>query len=167
MSPELESIRQQLHATLDADEVARLRGAQGKWSAAEVLEHLLLTYTASTKGLERALAAGKPLATAATAWQGMAKFLVVTLGHFPPGRQAPEMVKPRGVDAAQVWRELPPALEAMDRALAAAEERWGARRPVVNHPILGPFSVRDWRKFHLAHARHHFKQLEKMKSLRG
>ena len=38
------------------------RHPEGKWSAAEILEHLFLTYTGTIKGFERCLAAGKPLA---------------------------------------------------------------------------------------------------------
>ena len=35
------------------------RHSNGKWSAAEVLEHLYLTYTGTGKAFERCLAAGK------------------------------------------------------------------------------------------------------------
>src|SRR5215467_12859422 len=38
----------------------------GKWCAAEILEHLYLTYTGTIRGFERCLAAGKPLARPAT-----------------------------------------------------------------------------------------------------
>src|SRR5947207_10653414 len=36
--------------------------AEGKWSAAEILEHLYLTYSGTVKGMERCLQLGKPLA---------------------------------------------------------------------------------------------------------
>jgi hypothetical protein len=35
---------------------------QGKWCAAEVLEHLYLTYTETIHGFERVMASGRPLA---------------------------------------------------------------------------------------------------------
>lgn len=37
----------------------------GKWCAAEVLEHLYLTYTGTIKELERVMTSGKPLASRA------------------------------------------------------------------------------------------------------
>ena len=54
-----------------------------KWSAAEVLEHLYLTYTGTIKGFENCLAAGKPLARART-WNDRARTgLVVGFGYLP------------------------------------------------------------------------------------
>ncbi len=38
-----------------------LRPSEGKWSVAEILEHLSLTYKGTAKNMERSLAAGKPL----------------------------------------------------------------------------------------------------------
>jgi hypothetical protein len=51
---------------------------KGKWSAAEVLEHLYLTYTGTVKGLERCLQAGKPLASPITLKQRVRITLVMT-----------------------------------------------------------------------------------------
>ena len=42
------------------------RHPEGKWSTAEVLEHLYLTYTGTVKGFTRCLEAGKPLASKPT-----------------------------------------------------------------------------------------------------
>ena len=68
----------------------------GKWSAAEVLEHLYLTYTGTTRGLEKVLTRGAPLATRPSMAQRMLTFAVVTFGHIPAGREAPGIVQPRG-----------------------------------------------------------------------
>src|SRR5438034_5788474 len=39
------------------------RHPEGKWSSAQILEHLYLTYTGTAKGFERCCEAGKPLAS--------------------------------------------------------------------------------------------------------
>jgi hypothetical protein len=33
----------------------------------------------------------------------------------------------------------------------------------LDHPILGPFSIAQWRKFHLVHGLHHVKQIQRLK----
>src|SRR5690242_5877965 len=47
--------------------------AEGKWSTADILEHLAKTYTGTVRGFEKALAANRSLATRATAWQFFAR----------------------------------------------------------------------------------------------
>src|SRR5882762_4677441 len=68
----------------------------GRWSTAEVLEHLYLTYSRTAEGFTRVLEAGHSLATAPTLSQRCRIFVVVGLGYFPEGRQSPPEVKPRG-----------------------------------------------------------------------
>jgi hypothetical protein len=33
---------------------------------------------------------------------------------------------------------------------------------VLDHPLLGPFSIWQWRKFHLVHGLHHGKQIRNL-----
>jgi hypothetical protein len=51
----------------------------------------------------------------------------------------------------------------MDALLAQCAARFGARSKVLDHPILGPFSIAQWRKFHLVHGRHHVKQIRRLR----
>ena len=46
----------------------------------------------------------------------------------------------------------------MDLALARAADRFGPG-PVMDHPILGAFTVRHWARFHYVHTRHHCRQI--------
>ena len=62
----------------------------GKWSAAQILEHLLLTYKNTNRGLAKCLEQGAPLATRGTLKHRLAALLVVNLGYLPGGRKAPE-----------------------------------------------------------------------------
>jgi hypothetical protein len=141
---------------------------EGKWSAAEVLEHLSLTYSGSKIGLDRCMNAGKPLARNATFKDRLATFLVVTVGYLPGGRQAPAGTEPKGVAGAKIMAHLDEQLAAMDDAIQRCEDRFGSQQKLMNHPILGPLTAPQWRKFHLVHAQHHAKQIERLKaSLQG
>jgi hypothetical protein len=138
--------------------------AEGKWSAAEVLEHLYLTYTGTQKAFERCLKAGKPLAGIPTLKQRVSTAAVTEFGYFPKGRRSPDQVLPKGMPAEKVVADIGRQIAAMDEVIAKCEERYGSRIRVLDHPILGPLTARQWRKFHLAHGRHHVKQIWKMKT---
>ena len=135
------------------------RRPEGKWSAAEILEHLSLTYTGTQKAFERCLKAGKPLGGVPTFKQRLATAAVTEFGYFPQGRKSPDQVHPRGIAAEKVVAEICPQIAAMDTAIAQCEESYGARVKVLDHPVLGPLTARQWRKFHLAHGQHHVKQI--------
>lgn len=134
----------------------------GKWCAAEVLEHLYLTYTGTIRGLERALAAGTPLATRPSMKQRLATLVVVGYGHMPAGRKTPAVAAPGRLDAESVRARFGEALETMDALLVCCEERFGRRGKVLDHPILGALSPEQWRRFHWVHGRHHLAQLRRL-----
>ena len=138
------------------------RHPEGKWNAAEVLEHLYLTYTGTAKGLERCLREGKPLARAPVLKDRWRTLVVTGFGHMPEGRKAPERAQPRGMPADEVMREICPRLSAMDNLITQCEARFGKRTRVLDHPILGPLTARQWRKFHWVHGQHHLKQIRKL-----
>jgi uncharacterized protein DUF1569 len=140
--------------------------ADGKWCAAEVLEHLYLTYTGTTKGFERALEAGKPLVTQASPRQRMRRLIVLGFNYFPVGRKAPKNTEPRGLPAEKVREEFGQKIAAMDEMIARCEVRLG-RGKLLDHPILGPLTGAQWRKFHLVHGRHHVKQILRLRELSG
>jgi Protein of unknown function (DUF1569) len=139
------------------------RHPEGKWSTAEVLEHLYLSYTGTAKGFERCLQAGKPLARAPMLKDRMRTFVVTGLGHLPEGRKAPERTQPRGMPADEVVREIASRILAMDELITQCEARFGKRNRVLDHPVLGPLTARQWRKFHWVHGRHHLKQIQKLR----
>jgi len=131
----------------------------GKWCAAEVLEHLYLTYTGTIKGFERVAEAGKPLATVSSWRQRGRALIVVGFGYMPSGREAPPVARPRGVPQEKVLTEIGPKITEMDDVIRRCEETLGLRRDLLDHPILGPLTGRQWRKFHLVHGLHHVKQI--------
>jgi hypothetical protein len=139
----------------------------GKWCAAEVLEHLYLTYTGTVKGFERATQAGKPLATSATWKQRGRTLVVVGFGFFPTGRKSPAVATPRGLPTEKVLDEIGPMIIRMDDIIRECEGKFGARTKLLDHPILGPLTASEWRKFHLVHGLHHGKQIRRLRKGAG
>ena len=135
----------------------------GKWCAAEVLEHLYLTYTGTTRGLEKVIARGTPLATRPSLRQRVLTFVVVKLGYMPAGREAPAIVQPRGLPVEQVRDEIWAKLAEMEAAIARCESRFGRHVKLLDHPILGALTAAEWRTLHLVHGHHHEKQLLRLR----
>jgi Protein of unknown function (DUF1569) len=138
---------------------------EGKWSAAEILEHLYLTYTGTTKGFERCLQSGKPLARLVTLQDRWRTWVVVGLGYLPEGRKAPKNTVPGGSPLPRVQTEVAAKIAAMDAIIASAEEKYGSQTRVLDHPILGPLRGREWRKFHWVHGQHHLRQIRKLRGM--
>jgi hypothetical protein len=143
------------------------RHPEGKWSTAEVLEHLYLTYTGTMKGFERVLQDGKPLARKPMLQDRLRAFVVTGLRYLPEGRKAPERTQPHGMLADEVARGIGPRISAMDEVIARCEARFGKRTRVLDHPFLGPLTAHQWRKFHWAHGQHHLKQIRKLREAAG
>jgi hypothetical protein len=135
----------------------------GKWCAAQVLEHLYLTYTGTIRGFERVMTSGKALGSRASVVQRVRTLVVVGLGYMPSGFEAPSIVRPKGLAAEQVRNEIWAKLLEMDAIIAQCEARFGRRVRVLDHPILGPLSTTQWRKLHVVHGRHHEKQLRRLR----
>ena len=141
------------------------RHPQGKWCAAEVLEHLYLTYRATVKGCERCLQEGKPRARIPTLQHRLGTTVVVGLGYMPKGRKGPERSMPRGMPIEEVVKVIGPEIAAMDEAIAQCEDQFGKRTRILDHPFLGPLTARQWRKFHWVHGRHHLKQIWELRRM--
>ncbi len=147
---------------LSDSDLNTLRLAPGKWTAAQTLEHLILAFTGTTKNM-RKMAAGKIGIAPPTLKQRIGKFVVVGLGYMPEGRSAPELTRPTAAPSAEVCKRFRQAVHEMDSAIAIRAANVPARRRVAIHPILGPLTVREWRKFHLVHTRHHMRQIQAMR----
>jgi hypothetical protein len=63
----VDELKQSLESAVEGMSSAQLSWhPPGKWRAAEVLEHLYLTYTGTIKGFERVMRSGKPLPSRAS-----------------------------------------------------------------------------------------------------
>ena len=164
MDPRLQKLEQEIaSAMVGMSAEQTIAHPPGKWCAAEVLEHLYLTYTGTIKGFQRVCEAGKPLVTTATWAQRGRTLVVVGFGHMPSGRESPTVARPRGMPAEKVRAEIGPKIIEMDSIIARCCEELGSRRKLLDHPVLGPLTGDQWRKFHLVHGLHHVKQLWRLR----
>jgi len=160
MDPYLSRLQQVLEeATAGVTAADLTRGPEGKWTPAQILEHLYLTYKSTSRGIEKCLEQGSPLITAATFKQKVGAFVVLTLECIPSGRKAPERAQPKGMPAEEVVHTIFPEISSLDAHLSQLEHKFGTKQKVLDHPLLGPLNVNEWRKFHFLHARHHARQI--------
>jgi hypothetical protein len=161
MDSYLEHLRQELEdATRGASPVAMAQAAPGKWNSTQILEHLFLTYHHTNRGLEKCLQAGAPLTVRrASPREWVRKVVVLKFGYFPEGRKSPERAVPRGMPLDEVAPAIAPEIQKMATGLDDCERRFGSRTKIMDHPILGPLTAEEWRKFHWIHGRHHARQI--------
>jgi hypothetical protein len=155
-----EEISNAIHG-LSAKELTRHR--PDKWCIAEILEHLYLTYTGTTKGLSRVFASDKTPGNVPTLRQRLRAFAVTGVGYFPTGVKSPPVAMPRGLPAEKAVSEIASKIAEMGEMMSRCETKFGSQTKVLDHPVLGPFSVSQWRKFHLVHGRHHLKQIRQLR----
>lgn len=163
MDPHLGRLRKEIaDATANFNAQQLIWHESGKWCAAEILEHLYLSYSGTIKGCARLLERGQPLASRATLKNRAQSFVVVSLGYMPAGRKAPEGTRPRGLETGKAVSEIESKIREMDTILTDCVAKFGAKVKVFDHPLLGPFSIGQWRKFHLVHGLHHVKQIRRL-----
>lgn len=163
MHPHLQRLQREIASAVDGMTPEQFNShPPEKWSAAEILEHLYLTYTGTTKGFSRVLEAEKPLATNPTWAQRGRKLVVLGLSYFPSGREAPQFTRPRGTAPEKVRSEIGQKIAEMDDMITCCEQKLGQRSNLLDHPIMGPLTGEQWRKFHLVHGLHHMRQIQRL-----
>ena len=135
------------------------RGPAGKWTPAQIVEHLALGLTLSAETFlarrNHAPMARRPRTPA----QKIAKLFIFGLRWFPPGRKAPERTTPAPqVDRASAEAHFLAAVEAWDQVDRALLPERRADL-FVKHPRMGDLTVEEWMRFHIIHARHHARQI--------
>src|SRR6267154_790386 len=119
MDTRLEKLKRALESAVeDMSDEQMSRHLPGKWCAAEVLEHLYLTYTGTTKGFERLLESGQPTVMPASArqrfrtWRRSAR----SSDSGSVDRQAMEEISSRTWDASS--QAASPAARSLDRQIS-------------------------------------------------
>ena len=144
-------------AGVSRDQMIRTDGRH--WSIAQICEHLTLAFTLNGAAMEKALASGQLKARPPSRWQRLMRVMVVDFGYFPRVK-SPEMTAPTGtIPAERSVAAVGEALVSLDRSLSRVVERFGDDVMVANHPFFAGMTVRQWRKFHWRHTRHHMKQV--------
>lgn len=167
MTSKFVQLREQLGNAIQgmsAEDLAR--HPPGKWSSAEILDHLNVTYRGTIKNCERCLAAGKSGGTIDRNSKRWHRLVVFGLGYLPSGRKSPPQALPRGTPIAQLTTEIFENISRMETVIAQCDAQFGRGRVIAEHPILGPLTAREWRKFHWLHGRHHARQIIRLKNAR-
>src|SRR5262249_12608803 len=128
MDPRLQQLQESITAAVDGMTPQQLTWAlPQKWSIAQVLEHLLLTYRGTALACERCLGTGKLLAKSSpTLRQRLQVWVIVNFKYMPRGREAPERSRPKGLPPETVLAELTAKLGTVDELLTWCEQRFGA-----------------------------------------
>jgi hypothetical protein len=135
-----------------------------KWSAQQVIEHLVLGYRLTSETLETRLAKRRlSHYRKRTYVEWSLQLMVLSFGTLPQGAPALEETMPTpGQFAAMNGRQMGDLLrreiETMDTLLDACRHTFGMER-IATHPLLGPLRVDQWRRFHVVHGLHHLEQL--------
>jgi hypothetical protein len=160
MHPVLSQILASVETLLAESSADRLAGAcPGSWSGAGTLEHLALAYGGTTRMLywlrdRNAVMPGKR----GERQQQMID-CVLGEGNFPSGQAAPPFAQPTGLAPVQAAAKLRESLFELDAALTLLEKTFGSDSFLGRHPVLGPLTAGDWRRFHQVHTLHHLEQI--------
>jgi hypothetical protein len=135
-----------------------------KWSAQQVIEHLVLGYRLTSDALDSRLKKGRLTRDRKRTWlQWSLQLMILTFGKLPQGVPAQTETTPTphhfaAMNGAQLSRLLRDEIEQMDTLLDGCRRKFGMER-VTRHPLLGPLRVDQWRRFHVVHGYHHLNQL--------
>ncbi len=136
------------------------RAPTGKWTPAQIVEHLALAFEYSARGFTEPPAAAPTRRRFPTAPQWVGRLFVFGFNWVPTGvARSPRVARPLdhvGGPAAERhfsaglarWR----ALE-RDRPTGRPHDRF------VRHPSLGDLDVDQWIRLHAWHCRHHAAQI--------
>lgn len=134
--------------------------ASGKWSPAQVVEHLTKSYEG-----HRDMASGRvPAGNVSVVKQWIARTIFLPklfkLGDFPANRQlkSPEFILPSDLPIPR--QELLTRFEIAAKGLEADLQRLETEgKDRVMHPFFGPLKLADFLHFVAIHARHHEPQI--------
>ena len=128
------------------------RAPAGKWTPAQIVEHLAISLERSARGFEQAT--GGQHRRPRTPLERVACGLGFGLGWTPPGVRAARGTTPAArVEAGEAERHFRDGLA-----------RWAALQDAgtfVRHPRLGDLDLEEWLRFHAWHCRHHAKQIRR------
>ncbi len=135
------------------------RGPAGKWTPAQIVEHLALGLNLSADTFKARRNHAPMSRRRRTPAEHVARFFIFGLQWFPPGRKAPERTTP----PAQIGRAAAEAhflagIEAWDQVDRALMPERRANL-FVKHPRMGDLTIEEWMRFHVIHARHHARQI--------
>ena len=135
------------------------RGPAGKWTPAQIVEHLAMGLTLSAETFLARKNHAPMTRRARTPAEKIARLFIFGFRWFPPGRKAPERTTPPPhIDRAAAEAHFLAGVEAWDQVdrTLLPERRSNL---FVKHPRMGDLTVEEWMRFHVIHARHHARQI--------
>lgn len=140
------------------------RPAPGRWSIADIMEHLAAAESSSLRLFDKLLR--KAEAEGRTRAGGDAFAPVSIAEHTERSRtekyQSPEAIRPKGAPLADSLASLADSLAAL-HALRPRIERADCSDLHFPHPAFGPLNLYQWLLFTAAHEERHLAQIEALK----
>lgn len=136
------------------------RAPEGKWSLAQVIEHLAITMDVVAEEFERREGSvGRE--RQATPAQSVMRHTMLGGGEFPKGMRAPDITLPtQDPDPELASARFRMAVE-RTRSLV---EQWPEESQLgtfVRHQVLGDLNLPEWVRFHYVHSSLHSRQIGK------
>lgn len=134
------------------------RAPPGKWTIAQILQHLAIGVDLVAAAFERRQDK-TGMRRRAKPYQTVLRHLVLGLGRIPGGLKAPGFTRPEErPDPELIVAEFRMGVEKL-REFAATWPRERQKSLFVGHPMLGDLNFPEWVRFHYLHCRHHAGQI--------
>ena len=162
-------LKVELHRLADTVRGLSLEEAQvhplpgiGRWSAQEIVEHLILSYKFTSEEVKKRLDKGQSPRRRRGILEIFLRLQTLGLGNMTTGVPSMLRLKPKAYTPCagpELAERFLAAGEEMDAVLAEARRKFGIQA-CGEHPMYGVLRVDEWRRYHAVHARHHMGQLK-------
>ena len=162
----LDASRAALKSAVDTVPVSlrQQRPAANRWSAVEILEHLVLVERRFTQMLEPKIggAIEDGLGPETQARAPLPSTIGQAVGDRSNARTAPDPVQPTGtLDEPQAWAALEAARQSL-RALLSRGDGLALSTVVHAHPFFGPLTAYQWGELIAGHEMRHAHQMREL-----
>ena len=132
--------------------------APGKWSPAQVTEHVAIAYEVARSVVDGSYSGRAAPRIVQVLIRTIGFNPIVRTGRFKKGTKAPAFFQPTATPASVA--ELTARLEhAANGFIDAVEAAASQGRAIANHPFFGRVPLPDYTRLQAIHARHHREQL--------
>jgi len=138
----------------------KFKSSPGRWSVAEIVEHITVTEQFINQGIFGEFDKGAPPATRDA--KSVDSMILTRMPDRSVKAKAPEPLVPSGRWTPQVTMENFAAVRTQTAKFL--QDRTDLRAHVVSHPAFGPLDGYEWVLAIAAHAERHLKQLNEVKA---
>jgi hypothetical protein len=161
LKTEIETLANEISALSKEDAQVHPLPGNGRWSAQEIIEHLILSQNLTSETITAQLTKGTSPKNRRNLLKFFLRLQTIGAGYMPYGVPSMLAVRPRKYTAESgpaIAARFLESAETMDRLLVAARNKFGIQT-CGEHPFYGVMRVDEWRRYHAIHARHHLAQL--------